>query len=602
MMQQDGEMLRLLSDNLQDDPEVVLTAIRSGGGAVFQYASPRLQRNRAFILRAIAEIGLVFRNASDDQRNDQNFVFGMLQASSLMLDCVPEELRRDSIFISMVARASASLFEHASAELQGNREFVLKLIKENGFVFRYASDALRGDLEFTLLVMQENGIVLEYASLELQDHPRVVAAAVRSNRHSFEHASLRLRCDRLFVLRLLAQNGLLLEHVARELQDDDDVVDTALRTSHTAALRYASARIQRERGFIATEQVAGLLAVSRDDVKLNPLCYLAGITAGPHRVRIHFLGESGVDIGGLTREFVTLLMSSLAHSQDLPKISSTEGLIPCVIANAPNVVSEREQIEAYRSIGILFGRALREQDGIVLGHHFHPVLFSMLHAVTEAELGRVSTDLPMDDPICQKLIGIFVRENLWVPSIGAIPDTTQAQIRALAAIAGFTEAEFIASYIMPPLRAVLAVATGIHANLSPGGGVWDAYKGATPAILRDKVEGKIDRDQLKNAFRCTGCSDEEQQQVKVFFDRWVDDSSDADLCGLIRVTTGAEGILPDMTIMFRLCPPSRNPFVAFHTCDRSIDINVVDTYESFRNKLTHSVQEGLLGGGGFGFV
>ncbi|MEN9653891.1 MAG: hypothetical protein RL235_3, partial [Chlamydiota bacterium] len=589
-VRQNGLAFRYASPRLKRNREAVLAAVQRNGTALM-YASEDLQRDRGVILAAVRSQGIALRYVPLDFPIDLEIVLAAVRQDGLALYYAPSRFCDDRAVVLEAVRQDGRALEYASEDRKNDRDVVFEAVRENGLALKYASQDRKGDRDVVFEAVRENGLALEYASEDLKGERDVVLEAVRQNGLALEYASEDLQGDREVVLEAVRQNGLALEYAHPDLRRDLEIVRAAVEQNE-AAIIHVDSVLQDSPEFdeLRNRHVFTILVVNRERLASDPLLYLA--RADVQRV-IAFEGEMGLDVGGLTREFVSLLMNALDRSIALPKQATEEGIIPKVVSDQPGAVSLPDQIRAYRSMGIFFGRALVGDQEIVLGHHFHPVLFSMLHALTEEELARASSDLPMEDPISQKLIGVFIQTNLWSSQMGDMPESVAEQIEGLANAIGLSRTEFLEGYVMPSIRAALAIASGIQAELPPDGGVWNGRKGATPSVLCEKVEGVIDREQLKIAIHCAERSTEEQDRMKAFFRTWVDNASDEELRDLLRAATGAEGFLPGSRITLTLAAEDPHRFVVFHTCSRSMDVNVTNTYESFSHALNRSIKYAL---------
>ena len=71
-VKQNGWALEFASDELKNDREVVLEAVKEKGSAGFalEYASEELKNDRKVVLEAIKEYGGALKYASDELKND----------------------------------------------------------------------------------------------------------------------------------------------------------------------------------------------------------------------------------------------------------------------------------------------------------------------------------------------------------------------------------------------------------------------------------------------------------------------------------------------------------------------------------------------------
>jgi hypothetical protein len=106
-LKENAYALEHASAELRGDPELVLSAIRLGIGAVFSFASEELRGNREFALKVVRQCGLAFAGVSDLLRNDGEVAFEAVRQNRAALRYVPEELRADRVMQEVAANPIA---------------------------------------------------------------------------------------------------------------------------------------------------------------------------------------------------------------------------------------------------------------------------------------------------------------------------------------------------------------------------------------------------------------------------------------------------------------------------------------------------------------
>ncbi len=185
-----GQVLAYASESLQDDREVVVTAIQTKNPslAIIVHASEVLQNDPE--IQRIALTGhkehylRLQREGSRDSHEALSHYYSLLR-QTLDYFKVPLEyydegkiisrsllltaLRTASEFEFFEYKHSDSIFTHLPEELQSDREIVLALVQLDGKLnldlrLKGASEAFRNDREIVLTAVQKNGHALEYAS------------------------------------------------------------------------------------------------------------------------------------------------------------------------------------------------------------------------------------------------------------------------------------------------------------------------------------------------------------------------------------------------------------------------------------------------------
>jgi hypothetical protein len=617
----------------QDDDEVVRRAVTQNGIAL-QFASRRLRENRNIVLAAVSSNGYAFAWAGI-----QDLQIALIairdQNCGLMLQYATRELQDNEELVLAAVRSVPAAFEYASERLHrsefftdslvrahsDDRDVVYAVVRWRGYALQWASERFRDDPNIVGLAVSNNGNALALASPRLRDDEFIVRTAIRDNAYALQYASPRcqdnhdivwqaiegepyaltfasdrLRGDQVMVQRVVRRDPSMLRVAADTLRGNVGFVRVLAATESMDVIEHATPEVQQElRNSMQQRAVeparSNSLEVSRDDLTADPLFYLEQMAASGARVVIRFRGSVGQDMGGLTREFVTLLMRRLMDEPFvLPIERIAEGAILRVSKKrCPTLVAR--QISAYRSLGLMFGLALTGRRGILLGRHFHPILFTLLHSLTDQELAEVRTDLDPSHPICRKLMAVLVGQYLMNPPFALEPDQLDAQIAHLAEAAATQPAEFMRSYVMPQIRAALAIAVGIGAFL--GSGQWQELKGDTSVDLSRRILGTSTRDGLKAVLDVYG---DAAEIVRGFFGQWIDDASDEVLECFVLAATGTTGLPAQPGRITITVQQTASPRLAvLHTCSRSVELSLTHhyNYESFRDNLERSIDLAL---------
>ncbi|CAE7198334.1 unnamed protein product [Symbiodinium microadriaticum] len=232
---QRGDLLRVASEALQADEEVVLAALR-WDAQVLAFAAPALLENRSFALRAVACDGRSLESLAVFERRIQRRPRGQY---GFMLEHAGDVLRADKQVVLATVRQTGIALQFASEEMCADRDVVMEAVRQNGLALEFACEKLRADRELDGLALALASAALrgdreEFAAEELQADRDLVLAAVRTSGMALSFAAAPLRCE--IVLIAVAQNGNMLEQAALPLRGDKEVVLSALRSAGRALL------------------------------------------------------------------------------------------------------------------------------------------------------------------------------------------------------------------------------------------------------------------------------------------------------------------------------------------------------------------------------
>jgi hypothetical protein len=267
--------LRLASDPLKDDKEVVLKAVGLSGSSL-RYASERLKDNREVVISAINNSSEAFEFASPRLQNDKNIALLAIKYHGDNLKFVSAKLLADKEIVLAAIKNTGSAIEYVSAKMQADKEIlplankkylynlklgrdkdeiiankhiVLAAVQKNGGALKYASDELKADKEIVLAAVQKHGYVLEYASDELRADKEIVLAAVQKHGYALHDASDELKADKEIVLTAVQNNGGALKYASDELKADKEIVLTAVQNKGDA-LEYASDELRADKEIV----------------------------------------------------------------------------------------------------------------------------------------------------------------------------------------------------------------------------------------------------------------------------------------------------------------------------------------------------------------
>jgi tetratricopeptide (TPR) repeat protein len=266
-----GFNLDFVCDEFKNDEGLVFLAAWQTPLA-FQFASSRLQGDRAFVRRLLTapyEEGIPRK--LQNLRGDN----GVSLPSGWVLEFASAELQDDYEMVSLAVSQCGGALKFASTRLRGQKNVVITAVKQDGLALefalddlcsnaevvsaavaqnasamRFAADALRGDAEFVLLQMQRSSFALRYASRELREDPEFVMKAIKKDGLSLRWASEKLCIDPDLLVEAEQRCGWAVSQAPKELLDDSEFMLKATQRSNQA-FKFASDRIRGDPSLVS---------------------------------------------------------------------------------------------------------------------------------------------------------------------------------------------------------------------------------------------------------------------------------------------------------------------------------------------------------------
>jgi hypothetical protein len=176
-LQKDGMALQHLSKSYEN----VLAAVKQNGLAL-QFVPDSMKDS---MVHALHQNIAAFEYVSPRLKDDKAFVSDVLSQDGDLLEFVSDRLKDDEDIVRIATKRNGYPLQYASDRLRSNKELVAQCGLE------YATDAVKDDKDFLL----EHPTMLEFASERLKDDKEVVMAAVSTVGKLVYFASERLRSD-----------------------------------------------------------------------------------------------------------------------------------------------------------------------------------------------------------------------------------------------------------------------------------------------------------------------------------------------------------------------------------------------------------------------
>lgn len=184
ILSRNGALLTLINNEMKNNQDIVLTAVRQCGNAL-HYASENMKDNNVIVLEAIKHNEYVL-----SYRINQSPKFMLIfNSCEYSLRYASDRLKDNETIVLEAVKQNGSSLQYASIGMKNNSIIVLEAVKQNGLVLQYASNDKKDYGNIALAAVRQNGLALQYVSTYMKNTKRIVLAAIRQNRLSFQYAS-----------------------------------------------------------------------------------------------------------------------------------------------------------------------------------------------------------------------------------------------------------------------------------------------------------------------------------------------------------------------------------------------------------------------------
>lgn len=307
---------------------------------------------------------------------------------------------------------------------------------------------------------------------------------------------------------------------------------------------------------------------------------------------IEYTDSMGIDEGGITRSFVSTLIESFCNQNHSLLINDELGVIPTLNTNGSSSLSLEDQEKIFKIIGRFFSAALQQYTSIVVGQHFHPIVFEMIFSLTKDELVNKDSSQIFDKLLKISMVKEFKMEEEVAENL--IRNTITDELRDIYCID--SKEEFIKEYDLDKkIKATLIIAKSIYDSLLPEAD-WDTVKGNSSDALREKIQGIISRDTVKNALQIDEMDNANATSFE-YIKKWITGTNSEMLQKFIEAISGMK-TMPSTTQLNIAGMSGIDKLPQFHTCFFRMDVSQYSSYEAFKEKLELSL-EYCFGSSGF---
>ncbi|MCB1106765.1 MAG: hypothetical protein KDK76_01555 [Chlamydiia bacterium] len=326
----------------------------------------------------------------------------------------------------------------------------------------------------------------------------------------------------------------------------------------------------------------------------------------------------GIDCGGLTRDYIDLLIHGIAKS---PYVTEREKDGDRLLEPQGGRLSEDAK-EFFKSLGKLFKYAYGNNE-ILLGKCFSSSLFEVLKGIELQEFQpeqyefSVERAYALGATLPPKNIRDLIRdidrnqfEESSLLTAQVLLDDYDLTLSDLHGKKGDLKEAICQSCIFDKLEKVRLIAKGMGLEGAP----WRQLQYLSCNALMEKIQGDLDKEKIANAIRYTGDNASVRKKVnwmKNYIRSLNIDNNEADakfLENFVRATRGASA-LPAGVFIGVNAFAANDPYIKYHTCSTTIDIPHGDidaagrrhyTKELFIQAWKESVELALAQGFGFG--
>ncbi|CAB9516150.1 expressed unknown protein [Seminavis robusta] len=285
-------ILKYASDTLRQDPQFAFAAIRTANvhSRPLSFMSANLKADRRLNLAAVQKYGYALREAPDEMRDDREVVLTALRTSSC-LQFASARLRDDFDLVEVAVASSPSSLEHASLRLRGDVRLVMTaLARSTGslyFALRHASGGIKADQRFMLECVEKDGLTLEIASPKLRCNREIALAAVKSNACALHYVSEDLKHDEEVLIAAMQdganKRSLFFDtYVPEAMRNNRSIVLAAVRGAGES-LRFASSAFRKDPEIVlsAIETYGEAFRYADDSLKSNRQVVVNAIQRNP---------------------------------------------------------------------------------------------------------------------------------------------------------------------------------------------------------------------------------------------------------------------------------------------------------------------------------
>lgn len=192
-VRQHGYLLQYLSDELKDDYDVVLSALKENP-STFKYASERLRDNKELALISMKDFGYSLEFASCRLKSDKEVVLTAVTRDGFALEYASDELKNDKDVVLRAIESGKFCYSDFGSTIKKDREICINAFTKDQDLSTPLYE-LECDIneEFLCDALSRNGMKLKVVGAIWQRNKNVVISAIKENPDALQFANKRLR-------------------------------------------------------------------------------------------------------------------------------------------------------------------------------------------------------------------------------------------------------------------------------------------------------------------------------------------------------------------------------------------------------------------------
>ncbi|EDY3468636.1 DUF4116 domain-containing protein, partial [Salmonella enterica] len=273
------------SENIKNDPKIVLSAVKQDGKAIM-LASDKLKDDKEIIQAAVKATGKSLELVSDKYKDDKSVVLAAVRQAGGALEFASERLKNDRDVVLAAVKNDGNALRYASERLRDNKDITLAAVQTKGYILRHASARLKDDKDIVLAAVQNYGDSIQYVSERLKDDEDIVLAAVQSYGDSIQYVSERLKDNEDIVIAAIDKMGSALKHISDRFKDEKDIVLKAVKNDG-AALKFASERLKDDKQIVlnSVNNYGSALKYASERLKDDKFVVLEAVSHSGHALK-----------------------------------------------------------------------------------------------------------------------------------------------------------------------------------------------------------------------------------------------------------------------------------------------------------------------------
>jgi Domain of unknown function (DUF4116) len=182
-----GLLLGKASSSLQNDPELVMKALKHTGSAL-RYASDELANHKAIVLEAVKQDGLALEYASFDLQNDIDVIRMAFDNNPMSLHYASEAIRRTKSYAIEFLSASSSVIPFFVPFFLNDKDVAIACVSQEARSFRMFTPELQKDKDVAIAALRQDPTIYNRLHYSLIDDPDVREIILLNAASSIEKA------------------------------------------------------------------------------------------------------------------------------------------------------------------------------------------------------------------------------------------------------------------------------------------------------------------------------------------------------------------------------------------------------------------------------